>query len=302
MNSALRRLLFEKDSRLIALALALLLAAVFVPPLKLPREAHDAIVVFDITQSMDVEDQALDGVPASRLAYARESVRRALRELPCGSHVGWAAFAEYRTLLLLAPLEVCGHYSDLLASLELIDGRMRWANASQVSKGVFWSVRAAKELGSNPAVVFMTDGQEAPPMASAELAVFDDVKPGEIPGWLIGVGGDAPQPIPRTDDQGRRVGYWRADEVIQLDTAAAPREHLSNLREPHLLAIARQLGFEYARLAGPATLQAALSDPRSGRRRAVPTELHWLPALAALALLVLRFWPDLAQLRRASPA
>ena len=302
-----RQLLPPPDVRLVALAFVLLLLALWLPPIALPRATHDAVVVFDITQSMDAEDQRLGQAPASRLAFARDAARQALGELPCGSRVGWGAFAEYRTLLLVAPLEVCEHYGDLLASLALIDGRMRWANASQVSKGVFWAVRAAKELQPHPAVVFVSDGHEAPPLASSEIAPFDDVKPGEIAGWLLGTGELAPQPIPRTDDAGQRIGYWRADEVVQPERSeggGAPREHLSGLREQHLMALARQTGFGYARLDGPAAMKAAMTDPRALQRRPVPTRLNALPALAALLLLVLRFRPDPAgfRLRRMAPA
>src|SRR5690349_25165987 len=102
---------------------------------------------------MDVEDYELNGKPASRLAFAREAARRALRELPCGSRVGWGAFTEYRSLLLLAPIEVCGHYNDLLATLDQIDERMRWGNASEIAKGVFWALRLVKSLEPVPALV-----------------------------------------------------------------------------------------------------------------------------------------------------
>lgn len=288
-----------RPSRPILLALGLLLLAWVMPPVNLPRETNHAIVVFDITQSMNVEDQELDGVPVSRLAFAREAARRALRDLPCGTRIGWGAFAEYRTLLLLAPIEVCGHYNDLLAALDQIDGRMRWGNASQVTKGVFWAVRAAKEIGSSTNVVFVTDGQEAPPLRSTDMPAFDDVTPGEVHGWLIGVGGDAPRPIPRTDAEGHRLGYWRAAEVVQLDPDTAPGaasrggEHLSALREPHLRSLARYFGFEYARLAQPAALSAALRDRRFAQRNSVPTDLYGLPVAAALCLLVVCCRPDL---------
>src|SRR6185436_632041 len=97
----------------------------------------------------------LGAAPASRLAYARQAVRRALRDLPCGSRIGLGAFAEYRTLLLLAPIEVCGSYNDLLASLDYLDGRMRWANSSEIAKGVFWAVRGAKPIGEGTQVIFL---------------------------------------------------------------------------------------------------------------------------------------------------
>ena len=92
---------FDKHSRAITLALALLLAAWAMPTFNRPRATYDYLVIFDITQSMNVTDYQLGEAPASRLAYAREATRRALRDLPCGSRVGWGAFAEYRSLLLL---------------------------------------------------------------------------------------------------------------------------------------------------------------------------------------------------------
>ncbi len=256
---------------------------------------------------MNVEDYDLDGVPASRLDFAREGVRRALRELPCGSRVGWGAFAEYRTILLLAPVEVCANYNDLLASLNRIDGRMRWANASEVTKGVYWAMRAAKDVGGKPDVLFLTDGQEAPPEIGPGLPMFDDLKRGEPRGWLIGVGGYTPRRIPRTDDDGKVIGFWHADEVVQLDEgapggnasagggtgskrrAAPSHEQLSEVREPHLRAVAREVGFEYTHLDRLETVREAMQDSRFVRRRPAPADVGWIPALAALLLLAVRF-------------
>jgi mxaL protein len=305
---------FATGSGMITAAFLLLLCALWLPQVSFPQKIYNYIVVFDITQSMNVEDYDLDGVPVSRLSFAREAARRALRALPCGSRVGWGAFAEYRTLLLVAPVEVCSNYNDLLASLERIDGRMRWANASEIRKGVYWAMRAANEVGK-PDVVFLTDGQEAPPEVGPGLPLFDDLKRGELRGWLVGVGGYTPRRIPRTDDDGRMIGYWRADEVIQLDdvaaedgseagtattnspgTASGPRrsashEQLSELREPHLRALAEQVGFEYAHLTTLESLDATIRDARFARRRSAPADVGWIPALAALLMLAWRFRP-----------
>jgi mxaL protein len=276
----------------------LLLIALVVPTLNMPRDTFSYLVFFDISQSMNVEDYELDGRPTSRLAYARHTVREALRDLPCGSRIGLGAFVEYRTLLLVAPIEVCDNYHDLLASLDYIDGRMRWRESSEIAKGVFWSIRAAKELGDNSSVIFLTDGHESPPLRPRAQPGFDDIEPGEVHGWLIGVGGDTPLPIPRTDREGNRLGYWRADEVVQRRTGrsgeGAPgqgNEHLSSLRGEYLQELAQKVGFEYARLERPATFSNAMRDRRFAQRRPVPTDLYWLPALAALTLLLLRFLP-----------
>lgn len=291
------RLAVDKDSRTIALALVLLLVALVMPRIELPRDAYDYLMVFDISQSMNVEDYQLDGAPVSRLAFAHDAARRTLRDLPCGSRVGWAAFTGYRTIPLLAPVEVCEHYNDLLASLEQIDGRMRWSNASEITKGVYWSVMAAREAEARPNIVFISDGQEAPFLDRAyPPRLIEDLPDHTIRGWIIGTGAFAPSPIPGIDEQGHRQGYWRADEVVQPasagDTTTPPTEHLSGLREPHLQALASQVGFNYARLAGPTSLSEALRDQRFARRRQTPTDLHWLPASIAVLLLALRFRPE----------
>ena len=300
MNDSLS--LFSRSSLSLWLALALLLIALFSPSVNLPRTTYDYIVFFDITQSMDVQDYELAGSPVSRLDYARYAMRRALRDLPCGSRIGWGAFAEYRSLLLLAPVEVCSNYNDLMTSLNNIDGRMRWANASEIGKGVYWSVRTALEdsvaidKGAKPDVLFISDGHEAPPLNPTEpVAMPDDVRPGQVRGWIVGAGGDTPQRIPRTDADGHRMGYWSAHDVVQLVSPDGRHiigaEQLSALRESHLKALATRVGFAYTRLAGPDSLAAAMHDARYARRAPAPVDLYWLPVSAAVLLLAMRFRP-----------
>ncbi len=297
---------FGRDSITVLAALALLVVALAMPRWNLPRDTYDYVVVFDITQSMDVEDYELEGAPASRLAYARNAVRQALGRLPCGTRVGWGAFAEYRSLLLLSPVEVCENYNDLLASLDNIDGRMRWSNASEVGKGVYWAVRTALNAEPKPDVVFISDGHEAPPLdPTSALAMPDDVQPGQIRGWIVGAGGETPQPIPRTDEEDRRAGYWNAHDVIQLVSEDGKRivsaEHLSALREPHLKALADRVGFSYTRLETPESLASAMLDPRFVRREAAPVDLYWVPVAAAVLLLLARFLPDSWSLSALAP-
>jgi mxaL protein len=283
------------DSRLLWIALFLLIASLFTPRLNLPHSTFEYMVFFDITQSMDVQDYEVDGIPVSRLDYARESVRRALRELPCGSRIGWGAFAENRSLILLGPVEVCSNYNDLIASLGKIDGRMRWANASAVGRGVYWSARTSRAFGSKPDVIFISDGQEAPPLIPNEPLPIPDVQPGQVRGWIIGAGGDTPQRIPRSDSDGRRIGYWGATDVIQLRSADGSSilgaEHLSALREPHLQQIAARVGYSYARLTDRDSIGVAMRDERFVRRGSAPMNLYWIPLSLAVLLLVLRYQP-----------
>ncbi len=278
------------------LACGLLALALLMPPLSWSRRSYDFLAVFDITQSMGVTDYRLDGRPASRLDFARQALREALPRLPCGSRVGLAAFTEYRSLMLLAPIEVCAHYNDLLATLEQLDGRMRWADASQVSKGLFWALRAARDIGEEPRLLFFTDGHESPPIEGEGPALFGDITRGRIGGLIVGTGDLTPSPIPKVDPAGRSRGVWSADEVAQGSAPSQRSEHLSGLREAHLQALAARTGLGYTRLDDAAGLAAAMRDARHARTRELPTDLTWMPVALALALVC---WPALTTLLRA---
>ena len=284
------------------LAVGILLLGLAMPTVPLPRTVYDYIVVFDISQSMNVEDYQLDGARISRLDYARDAARQALRKLPCGSRVGWGAFTGNRTLLLLSPVEVCASYNDLLASLAQIDGRMRWAEASEIVKGLRWAIEAAQSTPATPNLVFVSDGQEAPPLDGLDLqSVLEKVKDHSVHGWIVGAGGDEPSPIPKINTEGNHHGFWRPDEVIQSESTAEGAtpglEHYSALREQHLTTLAHSLNLDYARLTDAKSLGAAMTDDRFGRRRQVPTDLSWLAAALALLLLIVRFRPALPKLK-----
>jgi len=300
----LTRGLFGRRHWMTTVAFLLLIAAVAMPRVILPRDTFSYIVTFDITQSMDVEDVALNGAPVSRLVFARAAMRDAMGQLPCGSKVGWSVFTGQRTLLLLAPVEVCGNFDALLSSLDQIDWRMRWTNWSRIAEGgIYSATRVAQDVGQGAAVVFVTDGQEAPPVLPSD-ALKRDINPAQVKGWLIGVGGDQAAPVPRSDADGNRDGYWQAEDVIQVPpqpgsgTQAESHEELSELRGHYLAVVAGQIGFGYRRLLGAASMSDALLDARFGHREAVPTDLRWCPALLALFLLVLRFASEFASARR----
>jgi mxaL protein len=220
--------------------------------------------------------------------------------LPCGSTIGWSIFADYRVLPLLLPVEVCGHYEELLASLEQIDGRMRWANASNIGKGATWVLRVAKQLEPHTNVIFLTDGNEAPPLRGAELPPMAGITPGEIGGWLMSVGGDLAVPIPKTDGNGKPAGYWGGDEVVQRSGPGPAIAHLSRRDDDHLQALATGMGLGFARLIDSSALTRAMLDGQLAWRQPVSTDLRWLPAVLALLLLVWRFWPDWSRGRRAA--
>lgn len=307
---------------LFAAACALVIALLN-PRFEWPGNTWRHVVVFDITQSMNTVDAQVDGQPASRLAFARRAMRDALSAMPCGSRLGLAVFSEYRTLLLLQPVEVCANYGDLPEVIARIDGRMSWAGASEVGKGVGWALKMARAMEPAPSLVFITDGHEAPPRRPGEATRIADDDAGRVKGVIAGVGGDVLKPIPKRDIDGGTLGFWGADDVMQtdpkslgrtqagaqqtlVDEAGAPlaafagsgSEHLSSLKEPYLRELAQAAGLGYRRLATRADLSAVLLDPALATSAPIPRDLRWIPLLIALLCLCAAFLPAARWRRR----
>jgi mxaL protein len=314
----------QKERWLLAGAAVALAATFLQPGFKIERKLFEHVVVLDITQSMNVTDQSLDGKPASRLAFAKHALRQTLLELPCGSRIGWAIFTEYRSFLLLAPVEVCANLGELRSTLAQIDGRMAWSGNSEVSKGLHAGIGIARDLPGKPSLVFITDGQEAPPLNPQYRPAFDD-KRGEVPGVIVGVGELTPLPIPKSDPLGRPLGFWKADEVMQVDprsqgrgasvnneklvddgsVPASPalgatpgREHLSALREGYLRLLAGERGMRFLKLQTAQGLVDEMTLPALSRP--VEARADARVALAALAfclLLARSAWPMVVRLK-----
>ena len=75
---------------LIFLALIALLVCVFLKPIVLSRPSYSFQVTFDISQSMRVEDQIINGRKSNRLSAAKDVALSLLHALPCGSSIGWS--------------------------------------------------------------------------------------------------------------------------------------------------------------------------------------------------------------------
>ncbi len=310
----------QRDTLLLGGAAVALAAGFLNPRLPWKQARVDQVVVLDITQSMNVPDQRIDGRPVSRLAFAKHRLRQSLSELPCGSRVGWALFTEYRSFLLFAPVEVCAHLDELRQTLDGIDNRMAWIGASEVAKGLASGLGIARQLPGKPALVFVTDGHESPPLNPRHRPRFD-LTPGEVPGLVVGVGALVPSAIPKTDPMGRPLGLWAAEDVLQVDPRslgrggslggermveqgegdggpAAPalgstpgNEHLSALRESYLELLAGETGLAYHRLGDAAGLAKALQAPQLTRPVPVSADARVPLAGLAVVLLLLRLWP-----------
>lgn len=282
----------------------LILAALWFPRTDRTVQVMDLLFVIDITQSMDVDDVERDGEMISRLTWATEYTKQTLQQLPCGSHVGLAAFSESRSLVLINPVEVCSSYNDLTQMLSKINGSMAWALSSELSKAAFGAIKQAKLMKPSPDVVFITDGHESPPLHETLFPKFKG-KLGEVSGVFVGIGGDKLLPIPKHDIDGTADGFWQQNEVLHEDVyaslrsesedvrAAKPRnEHLSSQKKSHLERLAKMLDFDY--LASPSKSNAVIDALKNKvKTRDQVVNYNWAPWFAGIALflLVLLYFP-----------
>lgn len=277
---------------LLLLALGCLLAAIFLPPITRQRPVHHYLLTFDISQSMNVQDVVIDGNAVSRLDLAKAAAQNLLQKLPCGSRIGWSVFTGQRTLPLLTPLEICENYSGLSSSLDLVNGKMRWFNGSSVGKGLHQSLRIANAIGDGSALIMISDGHEAPPLRPGQTGIPKSEGLG-ISGLLVGIGGDTPVQIPKSDDQGRIIGYWLPHEVSQSpgQTGVKSNEELSRLKSEHLIQLAQLSGLEYTQVQTPSDLTQTLLNAKLAQQAPAPVDYRWIPAALALLLLFFRYLP-----------
>ncbi|MBX2879116.1 MAG: hypothetical protein KTR32_04240 [Granulosicoccus sp.] len=286
-----------RDS-LLLLSLLSLLAAILLPPITRNRPVHHYQLTFDISQSMNVQDVAVGGKTASRLELAKAATELLLQKLPCGSRIGWSVFTGQRTLPLITPMEICENYSGLRLSLDMINGKMRWFNGSSVGKGLHQSLRIADAIGDDVALIMFSDGHEAPPLRPGQTGLPKSEGLG-LSGMLVGVGGDTPVQIPKSDAQGRNIGYWLPHEVSQSpgENGQQSHEELSRLKSEHMIQLAQLSGLEYVQIHSPAELNQTLINANLAKQAPSPVDYRWVPATLALLFLFLRyisfgrFWP-----------
>jgi mxaL protein len=300
----------NRSLALAAFACAMLALTFLHPAAPVSHHVYRVVFVLDITQSMGTLDYRVDGHPTSRIAFAKQALRRTLDNLPCGSEAGLAIFTANRSLLLLTPVDVCADYNELLDTLGRVSNRMAWEDYSAVARGLYSGINVMRTLTPQPALVFITDGQESPPVNPAFAPQFDGT-PGKVRGMIIGAGGFTLSPIPKFDPQGRPLGYWQPQDVQQTDSYSLSRaageplvtpggqpiairrptgtEQLSSLKQDYLKQLATATGLSYHRLTDADSITRALDAAGIAVARPVQTDLRWLLALPALLALLLLY-------------
>lgn len=289
--------------RALAAALALALAALVAPPIPFTRTGVSVLAVVDITGSMAVRDYPAAAGSVSRLETVKAALRAMLPDLPCGSRVALGLFTDRRPFLLFTPVEVCADFAPLDGAIAALDPRMAWEGDSRVAAGLFRSIAMAGEIDTD--LLFVTDGQETPPLPASGGPTFDG-EAGAVRGLIVGAGGYGLSPIPRFDDRGRETGFLGESDVQQENRSGPPpadaesregynprnapfgaqaahgTEHLSAVREPYLRRLAAETGLGYVHLDGPGGLAAPLRA--AATPRPLPGRLDPRPALLAAAL------------------
>jgi mxaL protein len=299
-----------KDYRLWCVALAL--TAVLFSQIK-PTEVEQVpvyrmIAIVDITRSMNAEDYELDGKPVSRLEYVKNSLRELLLQLPCQSKLGLGIFTDRRSTLLLEPIEVCSGFNELNQSIAALDWRMAWAADSRIASGLLATMEMLQQRDES--LLFLTDGQEAPPVNPLYQPDFSAMK-GKLKGMVVGVGGIQPVPIPKFSNRGEREGVYTAEDVPHRSTFGesdlnpekiegynarnAPfgsaevigSEHLSALNEVYLRQLETESGLIYHRLIDTNTLVDDLHESVQAVHSQASIDTRWRFVLLALLLTVI---------------
>ncbi|MGH8503608.1 MAG: vWA domain-containing protein [Gammaproteobacteria bacterium] len=285
----------------------ILLLVFVVPAIAMSRPVYSYMFIVDITRSMNTEDYELNGMPTSRLDYIKRSLRHALQQLPCESRAGLGIFTERTPAILFEPVEVCENFSAIDGAIQQLDWRMAWAADSYVATGLLRAIEMLRNTDAN--LVFMSDGHEAPPMQENYRPTIVG-KPGKVKGMIVGVGGHELVRMPKYNEDGMQIGFYRESDVPQENRFGLPptgarhregyhprnapfganpasgNEHLSSVREAHLKRYARETGLRYLHLDDTQDFSDALRNEAYAKMQKVDANIRWVPASATLALLV----------------
>lgn len=272
--------------------------------------AYKLMFIVDITRSMNAEDYQLNGKPVSRLEFVKHSLRELMGLLPCQSQLGLGVFTERRGSILFEPVEVCSGYAELDKTIAALDWRMAWAADSRIASGLLNILQM--EANKDVTVVFISDGQEAPPLNPRYRIDFSEFK-GKLKGLIVGAGGLQPVAIPKFDNKGQRIGIYGPDDVPHrssfgesdlnpekiegYDARNAPfgkhasvgNEHQSALQESYLQQLAAETGLNYHRLQTSQLLSNTIQQSEFGSPINVNADIRAYYVFLVLLLLLAMF-------------
>lgn len=295
------------------LAILALAPVLFEPKMQLESVVQDTLFVIDISESMNVRDVDYPKPQSDRLSLAKHAVSAAMASLPCGSKVSIGLFAGDETIVLFEPLEVCGHYPAIEEVVMRLDSRMRWIGDSWVIRAMVSAIKEAEKRKLN--LVMLTDADEMPHKSAPRISELLEYK-GKLKGLLLGIGGEAPQPVPRLDGHQQIMSYWTPEEAVlegnhpnllayvkalkpgeeapagMLDEVG---EHLSAFNRSLLQSAAQATAFSFAHIKTPSDAVQSMHQANFEKTASAERDARWIFGLISILLVLIAwFWQSIS--------
>ncbi|MES2498958.1 MAG: VWA domain-containing protein [Pseudomonadota bacterium] len=296
----------RRDVTLLALALILLLIALFKPTVPIRRDIYSYLLVADISQSMNVVDETINGKPVTRMQYQQYLMHRIIGEMPCGTQVGIGLFAGVSVAALYTPIEVCENFAAIEDTIDHLDWRTGWSGNSRIRESLATLARLIRSFPETAQVVYFTDGEETPALHAFNTRDLTDFQGGKD--WLfVGVGSDKGTAIPKLDEQNQVIGYWSSESfamqpgIAQIsesnigtrnDSVASGTSDrfMSKLEEKYLQSVTKEINGKYVNGDSVQAVLSAMKKQPPARRDKAKFEMKWVfGGLAGLLFLAAYF-------------
>ncbi|MBI4119834.1 MAG: hypothetical protein HY456_03250 [Parcubacteria group bacterium] len=255
------------------------------------------LILADVSRSMTVEDMRDDrGMPLSRLAFAKNELRKIVSLLPAGTAIGIGAtvtsqweFEENANIKIFWPVQPIGEedMGDLYRAFGIVDWWNAWGDKSRWP-GFLYSLLWMSEkdyLPRNLSIIVITDGGEKFDTSNEGkvVPVKAEFRKKNIRLTFIGVGGLQPRAVPEFDNEMKKTGKCFMNAQGQC--------FLSALDENNLKYVAEKFGARYLRIAKSGDLTPVFSDSKNPvfGQKDVRHDISWIFAASSLVFLILFF-------------
>lgn len=290
----------RRDISLLTLALILLIIALFSPTMPVKRDIYSYLLVADISQSMNVMDESMNGKAVTRLEYQQYLMHRIVGEMPCGTQVGIGLFAGVSVAALYTPIEVCENFAAIEDTIDHLDWRTAWSGNSRIRESLATLARLIRSFPETAQVVYFTDGEETPALHTFNTRDLTDFQGAKD--WLfVGIGSQKGTAIPKLDEKNQIIGYWSNESfAMQPGIAQISQSNLgirndnvangdndrflSRLDEKYLQSVTKEINAKYVNGSSVQAVLSAMKKQPPARRDKTQFQLKWI--LAGLAGLV----------------
>ena len=297
----------RRDITLLTAALILLIAALLKPTVPIKREIYSYLLVADISQSMNVMDESINGKPVTRMQYQQHLLHRIIGEMPCGTQVGIGLFAGVSVAALYTPIEVCENFAAIEDTIDHLDWRTGWSGNSRIRESMATLAKLIRSFPEVAQVVYFTDGEETPALHAFNTRDLTGFQGGKD--WLfVGIGSDKGTAIPKLDENNQVIGYWSNESFAMQPGIAQISESnigtrndsvaggtsdrfLSKLDEKYLQGMTKEINAKYVNGDSVQAVLAAMKNQPPARRDKAKFDLKWLLAGAAGFLFLAAYLP-----------